>query len=120
MAFLVITGTPPAAYAFNTAHSGLSIISGYMRLAHASANLASKVISASGSAFIFDAADTTLASVTASPSGAVGHAYVVCKSGASEAEHVLLSYNDLTAPITANGGNITLQHGSPGILQTWM
>jgi len=119
MAFLVATGTPPAAYAYNSAHSGLSIISGYMRASHGSANLATKTVQASGSAMIIDAADTTLAGVSANASGSVFHAYVTMRSGASEAQHVLLTYNDLTSPATANAGDITLQHNSTGIGLIW-
>lgn len=114
---LVMTGA--AGYTYSTAHSGFSQVPAYARAANGIGTLASKNISASGSGLIFDAADTTLSSVTGAASGAVFHAVVQYRSGASEAQSVLLNYNTLDAPITANGGNITLAYNGAGVFNIW-
>ena len=115
---LVMTGA--AGYTYNSAHNGLDHVSAFARASNGIGTLATKAISASGSALVFDAADTTLSSVTGAASGSVFHAYVTLVSAAGgDAASVLLSYNDLTAPVTANGGNITIQHNAAGIFRIW-
>jgi len=117
-AVLVMTGA--AGYQYNSGHSALSNVSAYARASNGIGTLGTKAFNASGSAFTLDAADTTLTSVTGAASGAVFHAYLICKSAAAgENQSWLISYNELTAPITANGGNITLQHNANGLGRIW-
>jgi len=70
-----------------------------------SGNLASKTTTNG----VFDAADVVLSAVTGDTSEVV----VVYWDTGAAATSVLLSYNELSAPVTPNGGDITIQwHGS--------
>lgn len=117
MAYLIATGGA-GGYAYNTAHSGMNFVSAAYRASHGTANLGTKAISASGSAFIFGAATIAIATASANATNSVFHAVVLCKSGASEAEHTLYSYHDLDAPVTANGGGVNV--ANTGLTYIWM
>jgi len=106
-------------YAYNSAHSGLNFVSAAFRATNGLGTLASKTLAASGTAMTFDAADLTLNGVSANGGVSVFHAVVTYLSGASEAQSPLLTFNVLAAPITANGGNITLQFDAAGIARVW-
>lgn len=117
-ACLIMTGA--AGYTYNSGHDFFNHVSAFARASNGIGTLGTKAISASGSALIFDAADVTLSSVTGAASGSVFHAYVVYASAAGgDAASQLISYNELTAPVTANGGNITIQHNANGIFRIW-
>lgn len=114
--YLVMTGA--AGYTYNSAHSGLNFVSAFSRAGQIG-TLGSPVISASGSALIFDGADTTLSSVTGAASGSVFHAYILAVTGGTLAQNLLLSYNPLTAAFTANGGDVNIQHNAAGIFRVY-
>lgn len=117
MAFLIATGGVNG-YAYNTAHSGMTSVSAVYRASHGTANLANKVISASGSAFIFSSDTIAIATASANATNSVFHALVICKSGANEGAHTLYAYMDLNAPVTANGGGVNVSH--TGISYLWV
>ena len=96
-------------YTYNSADQYRSSLSGVIAL---SGNLASKTIGVVGTG-VFDAADITY---TAPTSGHTAHMVVpfVARGGASSADD-LLSYNELTADVVTNGGDVTLQFASGGI-----
>lgn len=114
-AALIATG----GYAYNSAHSGLNFVSAANRATNGIGTLASKTVVASGTALTFDAADLTLNGVSAAGGVSVFHAIVTYLSGASEAQSPMLTFNVLAAPVTANGGNITLQFDAAGIARIW-
>lgn len=107
-------------YVYNSAHSGLNYVSAAYRATNGLGTLGSKTLAASGTAMTFDAQDLTLNGVSANGGVSVFHAIVTYRSGASEAASPLLTYNILAAPVTANGGNITLQFDAQnGIARIW-
>lgn len=112
---LIATG----GYVYNSAHSGLNFVSAANRATNGLGTLASKTLAASGTAMTYDAADLTLSGVSANGGVSVFHAIVTYKSGANEGASPLLTFNVLAAPVTANGGNITLQFDAAGIARIW-
>lgn len=73
--------------------------------------LASKTSTRSGNVWTFDAADTTLTSVT----GDVSEAVIVYKHTGTESTSALVFYLELSSAVTPNGGNITLQWNASGL-----
>lgn len=106
-------------YVYNSAHSGLNFVSAAFRAVNGLGTLASKTLVASGTAMTYGAGDLTLNGVSANGGVSVFHAVATYRSGASEAASPLLAFNVLTSPITANGGNITLQFNAAGIARIW-
>lgn len=98
-----------ADYTYNAAHDYLDDVPAGARVATSDV-LASKTIGVVGTG-VFDAADSTLATVTGDQSEAV----VIYWDTGNAATSILLSYNELTAPVTPNGGNIILSYSASGI-----
>lgn len=98
-----------AVYTYSAAHQYRSDLSGVV--ATATGNLASKTIGTVGTG-VFDAADATVTAATGTHAEAV--AVCVNRGGASSADD-LLSYNELSSPVTPNGGDITVQWNASGI-----
>lgn len=77
----------------------------------ATGTLASKTTTVATNVITFDAADTTLSSVT----GDVSEAVVIYKDTGDAATSQLILYLELTAPVTPNGGNIVLAWNASGL-----
>jgi len=76
--------------------------------------LASKTTAVVTATLTIDAGDLTLVAVTGDPSQAV----VIYKgTGGADSTDPLIAYLELTAPVTPNGGNITLQWHANGLMQ---
>lgn len=117
--YLVATGTGGVdGYAYNTAHSALANVNTGARASHGTANLANKLTSASGSANIFTCDTVAIAQASANADHSVFHACVYVKSGTTEGNSFLYSYQDLTTPVTANGGGVNVSH--TGLTFEWM
>lgn len=114
--YLIATGA--GAYTYNTAHSGLNFVSAAYRASHGSANVANMRPSASGSGLILKSDTVAIATASANASNSVFHAVVYCKSGTTEANSFLLAYQDLDAPVTANGGGVNV--ANTGVTTQWM
>lgn len=100
-----------ADYTYSNAHNFLDDVPAGARATNGTGTLASKTIGTVGNVTTFDAADTTLTAVTGDPSEAV----VVYKDTGAEATSQLIAYLELTAAVTPNGGNITLQWNASGL-----
>jgi len=99
-----------ATYTYNAAHNMYDDLSGVV--ATETGALGSKTLGVVA-AGVFDAADGTVTSATGTSAEAV--VYFVDRGGAASADN-LLSFNELSSPVTPNGGNITIQHSASGIL----
>lgn len=104
--FLVDT----ADYTFSNAHNFLDDVTAGARVGTATA-LASITSTVSGNVWTFDAANTTLTSVTGDQSEAV---VVYVHTGTDSTSHLLL-YLELSSAVTPNGGDITLQWNASGL-----
>lgn len=100
-----------ADYTYSNAHNFLDDVPAGARATNGTGTLASKTIGTTGNVTTFDAADLTLTAVTGDPSEAV----VIYKDTGNEATSQLIAYLELTAPVTPNGGNITLQWNASGL-----
>lgn len=98
-----------AVYTYNAAHDFYDDLSGVV--ATETGALASKTIGVVGTG-VFDAANGTVTAATGTHAEAC--AVFVDRGGAATADD-LLSYNELTAPVTPNGGDITLSWAVGGI-----
>ena len=98
-----------ATYTYNAAHDFYDDLSGVV--ATETAALGSKTFGSVATG-AFDAADGTVSSATGDSAEAV--VYFVDRGGAASADN-LLSYNELSAAVTPNGGDITIQHNASGI-----
>ena len=99
-----------ADYTFSNAHDFLDDVPSGARVGTATA-LGSKTSAFSGNVWTFDAADTTLTAVT----GDVSEAVIVYKHTGVESTSTLVLYLELSAAVTPNGGNITLQWNASGL-----
>lgn len=99
-----------ADYTFANTHDFLDDVTAGARVGTPVA-LASKTSTYSGNVWTFDAADTTLTSVT----GDVSEAVVVYKHTGTESTSTLVFYLELSSAVTPNGGNITLQWNASGL-----
>ena len=98
-----------ATYTYNAAHQFYSDLSGVV--ATETGALGSKTIGVVGTG-VFDAADATVTAATGTSAEAL--ATFIDRGGAATADD-LLSYNELSAPVTPNGGDITVQWDAAGI-----
>ena len=98
-----------AVYTYNAAHDFYDDLSG--QVATETGVLASKTIGVVGTG-VFDGANGTVTAATGTHAEAI--AVFVDRGGAATADD-LLSYNELTAPVTPNGGDITIQYHASGI-----
>ena len=105
-AVLVDTGT----YTYNAAHENYDDLSGVV--ATETGALDSKTIGIVDTG-VFDAADATVSSAT----GDSAEAVVVFWDSGTSATDYLLSYNELSAAVTPNGGDITISWSASGIFQ---
>jgi len=99
-----------ADYTFANTHDFLNDVAAGARVGTATA-LASKTSTFATNVWTFDAADTTLTSVTGDQSEAV----IVYKHTGTESTSTLVLYLELSSAVTPNGGNITLQWNSSGL-----
>ena len=98
-----------AVYTYNAGHDFYDDLSGVV--ATETGALASKTIGVVGTG-VFDAANGTVTAATGTHAEAC--AVFVDRGGAAGADD-LLSYNELSAPVTPNGGNIVLDWHASGI-----
>ena len=99
-----------AVYTYSAAHEDYADLSGIV--ATETAALTSKTIGTVDTG-VFDAADATVSSAT----GDSAEAVVVFWDGGNSATDYLLSYNELSAAVTPNGGDITIAWSASGIFQ---
>ncbi len=99
-----------AVYTYSAAHEDYEDLSGIV--ATETAALTSKTIGTVDTG-VFDAADATVSSAT----GDSAEAVVVFWDGGNSATDYLLSYNELSAAVTPNGGDITIAWSASGIFQ---
>ena len=85
------------------------------RATNGTGTLASKTTAIATNVITFDVADTVLTSVSGAGGPEPHEAVVVYKDSGVEATSQLLLYLELTAPVTPNGGNITLAWHSSGL-----
>lgn len=98
-----------ATYTYNAAHNMYDDLSGVV--ATETAALGSKTFGTVGTG-VFDAANGTVSAATGNSAEAV--VVFVDRGGAASADD-LLSYNELSAAVTPNGGDITLSWSESGI-----
>ena len=98
-----------AVYTYSAAHQFYSDLSGVV--ATETGNFASKTIGVVGTG-VLDAADATVTAATGTHAEAI--AVFVDRGGAATADD-LLSYNELSAPVTPNSGDITIQFNASGV-----
>lgn len=99
-----------ADYTFANTHDFLDDVAAGSRVGTPTA-LASKTSAYSSNVWTFDAADTTLTSVTGDQSEAV----IVYKHTGTDSTSPLVLYLELSSAVTPNGGNITLQWNASGL-----
>jgi hypothetical protein len=97
-----------ATYTYNAAHEYYSDLSGVV--ATETGVFGSKTIGVVGTG-VFDAANATVTGAT----GTTAEAIAVFVDTGNSATDILLSYNELSAPVTPNGGDIVLQFSGSGI-----
>jgi hypothetical protein len=98
-------------YTYNAAHNMYDDLTGVV--ATETGALGSKTLGVVA-AGTFDAADGTVTAATGNSAEAC--ATFVDRGGAATADD-LLSFNELSSPVTPNGGNIVLQWSESGIFQ---
>ena len=99
-----------ADYTFANTHDFLDDVPSGARVGTPTA-LASKTSAYSSNVWTFDAADTTLTSVTGDQSEAV----IIYKHTGTDSTSPLVLYLELSSAVTPNGGNITLQYNASGL-----
>ena len=99
-----------AVYTYNAAHEDYADLTGIV--ATETGLLTSKTIGVVGTG-VFDAADATVTAAT----GVSAEAIIVFWDTGVAANDLLISYNELSAPVTGNGGDITLQWHASGIFK---
>lgn len=100
-------------YTYNVAHDFLDDVPSGARCTSGTATLGSKAVTTASNVNKFDAADPTLTSVPGSQGSF--DLLIVYKDSGVEGTSQLLLKNDLSAAVTPNGGNITLQFDAGGI-----
>jgi hypothetical protein len=99
-----------ATYTYNAAHNAYDDLSGVV--ATETDALGTKTIGVVGTG-VFDAANATVTAATGDSAEAV---VVFVDTGTASAD-LLLSYNELSAAVTPNGGDITIAWSESGIFQ---
>jgi len=99
-----------AVYTYNAAHEAYDDLTGVV--ATETPALTSKTIGVVG-AGVFDAADAVVSSAT----GDSAEAVIVFWDSGTPATDYLLSYNELDAAVTPNGGDIDVQWHADGIFK---